>query len=95
MNARSIVAQTKKVSDITKFVFGKQRYVNLEMDCVAGSWDPTPEVDYRLYISVPKDITPDGEGFVTYQSDQWKHVLALITWLEQIEVPKPVRYLDQ
>ena len=96
MNARTIVAQTKKVSDITEFVFGKPRYVNLEMVCISTTWDPKPEIDYSLYISVPKDITPDGEGFVVYTSDQWKHVLALITWLEEgIEVAKPVRYLDR
>lgn len=93
MNARTMVAQARKLSDIAKFVFGEQRYVALDMDVVSSPWDEKPDVDYRVYISIPKSITPDGS--VTFSSGQWKDVLAFITWLEGIEVPKPVRYLNR
>ena len=95
MNAKTMVAQAKKLSNITKFVFGEKRYISIQLDCVHTSWKPEMEVGYSVYISVPRSITPNKDGYVTFVSNQWKDVLSLITWLEGIEVPKPVRYLDR
>ena len=80
MNTRSMVAQTRKLSKIAKFAFGVPVHVSIDVDCDAYRGHKTPMVEYKVYIA-----TPDQDDKAYYRTEEWKNVLSLIAWLEDIE----------
>jgi hypothetical protein len=91
MNQRALVAQTRKLAEVAKFAYGEPVHVSIDMDCDSHSRSyPTPrsappKLQYRVYAA-----NPVGES-VRYKSTEWKDVLALITWLEDIEYTVSLR----
>jgi hypothetical protein len=87
MNVRALTGQTRKLADIAKFAYGESVHVAIDTDCDfhGHTYSRQPEVGYRVYVA-----NPVGET-VSYKTQDWKNVLALITWLEDVEATTTFR----
>ena len=79
MNARAMVAQARKLAKIAEFAYGESVHVAIDMDCNKYFHHDKPEITYDVYVAYPG---PVGVRFI---AQNWKEVLSLITWLEDIE----------
>lgn len=86
MNERSILAQTKKLSDIASFACGEPIATSIEMDAKVyrSKYVPKGEtsVKYRVWFGTWRV----HDEAVTFEGT-WKEVLSLVDWLQDIEAP--------
>lgn len=94
MNARSMVAQSKRLGSIAEFAFGEPSYVAIDMDCdfyVYMYEKSDPQISYEVYIRHPDLSLAAGK----YKTQDWKDVVSLIDWLEDVEVAVPKKFRDR
>jgi hypothetical protein len=88
MNVRSLVAQTKKLGDIALFAYGESTHVAIDIDCDKHLSYDKPTLAYRVYVA---SVGTSLKEPIVYKAMEWKEVLALITWLEDIEIKMSFR----